>query len=59
MPGQVLMAGGPDSEEDDLKESLLGVQEEGEGPGFSSSEEEGEGPEFSSSEEEDGPGPLL
>ena len=47
MPGRVLMAGGPDSEEDDLKESSLWAQEEGEGP------------EFSSSEEEDGPSPLL
>ena len=47
MPGRVLMAGGPDLEEEDLKESLLWVQEEGEGP------------EFSSSKEDDGPGPLL
>ena len=47
MPGRVLMAGGPDLKEEDLKESSLWVQEEGEGP------------EFSSSKEEDGPCPLL
>ena len=47
MPGRVLMAGGLDLGEEDVKESLLWVQGEGEGP------------ELSSSEEEDWPGPPL
>ena len=47
MPGRILMAGGPDLEEEELEGSLLQVQDEGEGT------------EISSSEEEDGPGPPL
>ena len=47
MPGRILMAGGPDLEEEDLGTLSLRV------------EEEEEGSEVSSSEEEDGPGPPL
>ena len=47
MPSRILMAGGPDLEEEDLDTPSLRVEEE-------------EGlPEVSSSEEEDGPGPPL
>ena len=48
MPGRILMAGGPDVEEDELDEVELLGPEEG-----------GEGTEISESEEEGGPGPPL
>ena len=48
MPGPILLAGGPDLEEEDFEVVFLLVQGE---------REEGAG--VSSSEEEDGPGPPL
>ena len=48
MPGRILMAGGPDLEEEELEGFSLQVQGEGK-----------EGTEMSSSEEEDGPGLPL
>ena len=48
MPGRVLLAGGPDLEEEELESFSLQVPGEGEG-----------GTGVSSSEEEDGPGPPL
>ena len=48
MPGRILMAGGPDLEEEELEMLSLQAQEE-----------EGGGTGTSSSEEEDGPGPPL
>ena len=47
MPGQILMAGGPDLEEEELEGFSLQVQGEEEGT------------RISSSEEEEGPGPPL
>ena len=46
MPGRILMAGGPDLEEEELE-------------GFSLQAQGEEGTGMSSSEEEDGPGPPL
>ena len=48
MPGRVLLAGGPDLEEEEMEDFSLQVLEE-----------EGTKSEVSSSEEEDGPGPPL
>ena len=48
MPGRILLAGGPDLEEEELECFSLQVQGEGE-----------DGTGISSSEEEDGPGPPL
>ena len=48
MPGRILMAGGPDLEEEDLSGVSLRVLGE-----------EEDGTEISSSEEEGGPGPPL
>ena len=48
MPGQILMTGGPDLEEEDLEAISLWDPEGG-----------GEGSDISSNEEEDGPGPPL
>ena len=48
MPGRILLAGGPDLEEEDLKSVSLQIQGGGE-----------EGTGVISSEEEDGPGPPL
>ena len=48
MPGQILLAGGPDLKEEGLECVSLQIQGEG-----------GEGTGVSSSEEEDGPGPPL
>ena len=45
MPGRILMAGGPDVEEEDLETLEMWAQEDEEGT------------EISDSEEEDGPGP--
>ena len=47
MPGRILMAGGPDLEEEELEVLFLQALGEEEGTGLSSSEEE------------DGPGPPL
>ena len=49
MPGRVLLAGGPDVEEDEMEEVTLWAPVEDEGTG--TSEEE--------SAEEDGPNPLF
>ena len=46
MPGRILMAGGPDVEENELEEVVLWAPEEEDGSDISES-----------SEEEDGPGP--
>ena len=48
MPGRVLLAGGPDLEEEEMESFSLQVLEEAGTEG-----------EVSSSEEEDGPGPPL
>ena len=48
MPGRILLAGGPDLEQEELEGFSLKVQGRGE-----------EGTGKSSSEEEDGPGPPL
>lgn len=49
MPGRVLLAGGPNVEEDDMEEVTFWAPVEDEGTGISEEE----------STEEDGPGPPL